>query len=107
MSDVNATNFSNDSKELVSEVKSAISDAEEFLRETADVAGDKLGELRGRIADRLHDARMRIADAEETLLVRTKAAARATDVYVNENPWRAAGIAAAIGLLLGVIIGRR
>jgi ElaB/YqjD/DUF883 family membrane-anchored ribosome-binding protein len=102
------TDFPNSSKEkLVSDMKVVVSDAEEILRATTDVAGDKIDELRERIADRLRDAKLRIADAEEILLVRTKAAARATDDYVNENPWRAVGIAVGIGLLLGVIIGRR
>ena len=102
------TDFSNSNKEkLVSDMKVVVSDAEEILRATAGVAGEKIGELRERITDRLRDAKVRIADAEELLLDRTKAAARATDDYVNENPWRAVGIAAGIGLLLGIIIGRR
>ena len=52
-------------------------------------------------------AKLRIADAEAALVDKTKAAARATDDYVNDNPWQAVGIAAGIGFLLGVIIGRR
>ena len=84
-----------------------VSDAEEILRETKGVAGEKIAELRERIAVRLRDAKMRIADADEILRDRTKAAARATDDYVNDNPWRAVGIAAGVGLLLGVIIARR
>lgn len=102
------TDFPSNSKEkLVSDMKVVVSDAEEILRATAGVAGDRLGELRERITDRLRDAKVRIADAEELLVDRTKAAARATDDYVNDNPWRAVGIAAGIGLLLGIIIGRR
>jgi ElaB/YqjD/DUF883 family membrane-anchored ribosome-binding protein len=102
------TDFPNSSKEkLVSDMKVVVSDAEELLRATTDVAGGKIGELRERIAERLSIAKLRIADAEGLLLDRSKAAARATDEYVTENPWRAAGIAAGIGLLLGVIIGRR
>ncbi len=106
MSEVNDFSTSNKEK-LVSDMKVVVSDAEEILRATAGVAGEKVGELRERIIDRLRDAKMRIADAEEMLLDRTKAAARATDDYVNDNPWRAVGIAAGIGLLLGIIIGRR
>ena len=94
-------------QKLVSDMKVVVSDAEEILRATSGVAGDKIGELRERIADRLRDAKIRIADAEEMLVDRTKAAARATDDYVNDNPWRAVGIAAGVGLLLGIIIGRR
>jgi ElaB/YqjD/DUF883 family membrane-anchored ribosome-binding protein len=30
-----------------------------------------------------------------------------SDDYVHESPWTAVGIAAAIGLLLGVLIGRK
>ena len=102
------TDLSNSSKEkLVSDMKIVMSNAEEILRATTDIPENGIGELRERIADRLHDAKMRIASAEEVLFVRTKAAARATDDYVNENPWFAAGIAAGVGLLLGVIIGRR
>ena len=102
------TDFSTNNKEkLVSDMKVVVSDAEEILRATAGVAGEKVGELRERIIDRLRDAKVRIADAEEMLVDRTKAAARATDDFVNDNPWQAVGIAAGIGLLLGIIIGRR
>ncbi|GHU30583.1 hypothetical protein AGMMS50256_17740 [Betaproteobacteria bacterium] len=102
------TDFPNSNKDkLVSDMKVVVSDAEELLRATTDVAGGKIGELRERITERLKIAKLRIADAEELLLDRSKAAARATDEYVTENPWRAAGIAAGVGLLLGVIIGRR
>ncbi len=41
------------------------------------------------------------------LVDKTKAAARATDDFVNDKPWQAVGIAAGIGLSLGIIIGRR
>jgi len=102
------TDFSNGNKEkLVSDMKVVVSDAEEILRATAGVAGDRIGELRERITDRLRDAKVRLADAEELLVDRTRAAARATDDYVNDNPWRAVGIAAGVGLLIGIIIGRR
>ena len=92
---------------LVSDMKVVVSDAEEILRATASVAGDKMGDLRERITERLRDAKERLADAEAAVVNKTKAAASATDDYVNENPWQAVGIAAGIGLLVGIIIGRR
>ena len=94
-------------EKLVSDMKAVVSDTEEILRATAGMAGDRVDELREHIADHLHDAKIRIADAEAMLVDKTRAAAQATDAYVNENPWQAVGIAAGIGLLLGVIIGRR
>ena len=97
----------NSKQKLVSDMKIVVSDAEEILRATAGVAGEKMVDLREHIAERLHDAKMRLADAEAALVDKTKAAARATDDFVNDNPWQAVGIAAGIGLLLGIIIGRR
>jgi len=40
-------------------------------------------------------------------VAKTRAAAKATDAYVHESPWTAVGIAAGVGLLVGVLIGRR
>ena len=63
--------------------------------------------MRERIALRLRDAKERLADAEAAIVDKTKAAARATDDFVHEQPWKAVGVAAALGLALGVLIGRR
>ena len=102
------TDVANVSKDkLVNDMKIVIADAEEILRATANQAGEKVGELRERIQERLRDAKVRLQDAEAALVDKTKAAARATDDFVHENPWQAVGVAAAIGLALGVLIGRR
>lgn len=97
----------NSQEKLVSDIKSVISEAEEMLGATADQAGEKIANLRARIQERLRDAKVRLADAEELLVEKTKAAARATDDYVHESPWTAVGIAAGVGLLVGLLIGRR
>lgn len=94
-------------QKIVSDMKVVVSDAEEILRATAGIAGEKIVDLRERISERLSDAKLRLADAEAALVEKTKAAARATDDYVHEKPWQAVGIAAGIGFLVGVIIGRR
>lgn len=94
-------------EQLVSDIKSVIADAEEVLSATADQTGDKVARLRARVQARLHDAKVRLIDAEAMLIAKTKAAAQATDTYVHESPWTAIGIAAGVGLLLGLVIGRR
>lgn len=83
-----------------------VADAEELLKLTASQAGEKVSEVRERIQDRLIVAKARMADAEDAMLERTRQAARATDDYVQENPWRAVGFAAAVGLVVGVLISR-
>lgn len=94
-------------EQLVSDIKSVISEAEEMLGATADQAGEKIANLRARIQIRLKDAKERLVEAEEVLVAKTKAAARATDDYVHESPWTAVSIAAGAGLLIGLLIGRR
>ncbi|MBS1160482.1 MAG: Protein of unknown function ElaB [Proteobacteria bacterium] len=94
-------------EKLVSDLKAVVSDAEDILRATAGAAGEKVGELRVRIEGRLRDAKERLADAEAIIVDKTKAAARATDDFVHDQPWKAVGVAAALGLALGVLIGRR
>jgi ElaB/YqjD/DUF883 family membrane-anchored ribosome-binding protein len=94
-------------EKLVSDIKSVISDAEEMLSATAGQVGDQVATLRARVQTRLHDAKVRLGEAEAVLVAKTKAAARATDAYVHESPWTSIGVAAGVGLLLGLVIGRR
>jgi ElaB/YqjD/DUF883 family membrane-anchored ribosome-binding protein len=106
MAEVN-TNVPVSKEKLVSDMKVVIADAEEILKSTADVAGEKMAGIRARIETRLRDAKMRLEDAEAALVDKTKACARATDDFVHDHPWKAVGVAAAVGLALGVLIGRR
>jgi len=94
-------------QQLVTDMKTVIADAEDILHATADQAGEKVANLRARIQERLQGAKARLSDAEEALVAKTRAAARATDTYVHESPWTAVGIAAGVGLLVGLIISRR
>ena len=92
---------------LVQDLRTVMSDAEELLRATANQAGEKVSAARERIQDSMHRAKVKLADAEAVVLDKTKQAARAADEYVHENPWKAVGIAAGVGFLLGLLINRR
>lgn len=98
---------SSNKDKLVSDLRVVIADTEELLRATAGAAGEKVGDLRERLTLRLRDAKERLVDLEVAVIDKTKAAARATDDFVHEDPWKAVGVAAALGLALGVLIGRR
>ncbi len=98
---------SSNKDKLVSDLRVVIADTEELLRATAGAAGEKVGDLRERLTLRLRDTKERLVDMEVAVIDKTKAAARATDDFVHEDPWKAVGVAAALGLALGVLIGRR
>jgi len=92
---------------LVADLKVVVADAEELLRATASQAGEKVVAARERIQASLATAKVKLGEAERAAVARAKEAARATDDYVHDNPWQAVGIAAGIGVLLGLLIGRR
>lgn len=92
---------------LVQDFRTVVADAEELLRATASQAGEKVAAARERIQDSLHTAKVKLAEAEDVIVQRSKQAARVTDDYVHENPWQAVGVAAGVGLVVGLLIGRR
>ena len=94
-------------EKLVSDLKVVVADAEELLRATASQAGEKVAAARERIQASLAAAKVKLTEAERALLEKTKEAAKATDEFVHEHPWKAVGIAAGAGLLLGILISRR
>ena len=94
-------------EQLVTDMKAVIADAEDLLKATAGAAGERIGAARARAEETLKAARARLAGLDDAVIARAKDAAKATDEYVHEHPWGAVGIAAAAGLLLGVLIARR
>lgn len=94
-------------QKLMDDLSTVVSDAEELLKATASQTGERITEVRAKTQESLRAAKVRLADAQEALVEKAKAAARETDTYVHENPWKAAGIAAAVGVLVGALIARR
>ncbi|HUG77799.1 MAG TPA: DUF883 family protein [Burkholderiales bacterium] len=94
-------------QKLVADLKVLAADSEELLRATASQTGDKIAAARERIQASLANTKTKLADAERALQDKTKQAAQATEEYVHEHPWRAVGIAAVLGLVMGILISRR
>ena len=94
-------------EKLAEDLRVVITDAEELLRATASQAGEKAAAARERIQESLRVAKERLAETGTALAQRTRQAAKATDEYVHENPWKAIGIAACIGVIVGMLISRR
>jgi len=88
---------------LVSDLKAVVDDAEELLRATAGQAGEKLKEVRGRLAAALEAAKTTCHGLEE----KTTAAAQATDRCIRDHPYETIGVAFGLGLLVGILVGRR
>ena len=92
------------SDKLVSDLKALVGDAEELLKATTNQAGEKVAVARQKIEQSLIEGKKALADAEQTLVRKSKECAEIADDYVRENPWSAIGIAAGVGLVLGLLI---
>lgn len=92
---------------LMAELRMVVSDAEQLLESTAGQVGEGAAEARGRIQARLQQTKENLLRLQETAVARAKEAGQATDHYVHDNPWKSIGVAAGIGLLVGILIGRR
>jgi ElaB/YqjD/DUF883 family membrane-anchored ribosome-binding protein len=99
---VNAT-----TDKLLQDLRTLVADAEDLVKATAAETGERIKGARLRLEDDLRVARARLDEAQQVLLEKSRLAAAATDRFAHENPWKVAGIAAGLGLLLGLLIGRR
>lgn len=91
---------------LMDDFQALVRDTEKLLADTANLAGDQADELREQIHDRLLQARETLQLTQDSVRQRSQAALGSAEQYVQENPWQAVGIAAGIGLLIGLLSKR-
>ena len=100
-------NAENGRERLVDDVAAVLAEAEEMLKRATLETGDKARDLRSQVETQLLRAKLKLQEIEGEAVDHAKAAARATDDYVHDNPWQSIGVAAAVGFLVGLMINRR
>jgi len=88
--------MSANTERLVADVKTLVGDAGSMVASGAAQTGERLAKLEAAAAG-----------SAKAVLEKTRAAAATTDKYVHVHPWTAIGVAAGIGLVLGMLIERR
>ena len=91
---------------LMKDLRAVVAGAEELLKATADQTGERIAAARGKAEESLKAAKVRLDEQEAAVMRKTKAAAKATENYVRDNPWKAMGIVAVAGLVLGILAKR-
>lgn len=99
--------FNRASTRMAGDIRMVIADGEDLLKAAADVSGEGFAVARARFAEKLGNARARLADASQAAVGTARRSAAAADSYAHDNPWTVIGIAAAAGILIGVLAARR
>lgn len=89
------------------DVQKAIRRAEDMFNQASTATGDRAAELRERAMEQLRVLREKLADAQDSVVAKGRAAAHATDDYVHDHPWKAIATAGAIGVVVGLLLNRR
>ncbi len=97
----------NNLKTVRTDLRSLLRDAQDLFREATSSTGMKADDLRERGLELLDTALVKAQDLQSVALDTSKEVVDTADSYVKDNPWRAVAISAAVGVLLGMMIGRR
>lgn len=89
------------------DVQNVVSEAQELLKTVKDEGASRVDEVKSRVSGQYEHARARIGEINTTVQEGAKVAMTTTDEYVRSNPWRAVGIAAAAGAIIGLLLSRR
>lgn len=89
------------------EWRNLVADVEDLVKKVANVDDAEIAKIRGKVEETLAKAKTTAGEGAAAVRARAGEATEATDEYVHENPWAAIGIAAAIGIVIGFVAGRR
>lgn len=92
---------------LVDDIKSVVDDAEQLLRKARTSSAEGYSAVRVELEDRLANSIVRLQEVQQELKSRARQAAKATDAYVHDNPWKSMAYVAVAGLIAGLLITRR
>ena len=89
------------------DVQNVVSEAQELLKTVKEEGATQLDAVRGKVQQQYEAARDKFGEIQTTVTEGAKVAATSTDAYVRSNPWRAVGIAAVAGAVIGFLATRR
>ena len=92
---------------LAQSLQQMVSEAEQLLKGAQRTGTEQFNAVRDKFESQLRHAKAQFKDLEEGALHNAGRAARATDHAVHEHPYAAMGVAAGVGLLVGMLISRR
>ena len=92
---------------IARDIQNVVSDAQALLKTVQSEGGDKLADVKVKVQAQLDNAKQMLGQLQVNVQDGAKVAVETTDAYVRSNPWRAVGISAAAGALIGFLIARK
>jgi ElaB/YqjD/DUF883 family membrane-anchored ribosome-binding protein len=92
---------------LITDVTAVVADAKAYLDASVGQTGEAYAAARMKLQKTVDAATAQAIQVRQALAEKTRAAARATDTYVHQNPWEVVAIGAGLGLLVGWWATRR
>lgn len=92
---------------IARDIQNVVTDAQELLKTVQSEGGTRLSEVKVKVQQQLDSAKQMLGQLQATVNDGAKVAIDTTDAYVRSNPWRAVGISAAVGALIGFLAARR
>ena len=89
------------------QVKTFLESVEHLTKALKDVETPEIARLRAKVKIALTAAQSAVADTASQLRSQARVAGKRTDVFVRDNPWQVVGIAAVLGLAVGLLVTRR
>lgn len=88
----------------MSAFKDLLQQAEALLRQATNGSQDQATELRQNAEELLEKVRASSQTLQDEAVGKAKQVGDAAQNYVKENPWKAVGIAASLGLMIGALM---
>lgn len=97
--------FAGQKEALMKEVRGVLNEVENLYETSVDNGSDQAKALKAKLHDQLLKAKAQLLDLESTVVDKAKQTAERTDELVREKPYHAMGVAALVGLAVGVLLG--
>lgn len=94
-------------KVVTEDLNQLVKDAQLLFAEATTLTGEKANEAIFRGMELLEQGKVKLQSVQNSVLETGKEMSASTDHYVHENPWRAIGIAASVGFVVGYFGARR
>jgi ElaB/YqjD/DUF883 family membrane-anchored ribosome-binding protein len=84
-----------------------LENVDDLTKAIKDIEAPEIARVRAKVKMALASAKSALSDSAAQVRGRARLITQATDTYVHDNPWQVVGVAAAVGIAVGILLTRR